>query len=360
MSSTRLAFRIHRWVGLGSGVLLLAVALSGAVLVFAPEINEVLWRDLLVVPPRAHRLPTAALYETVRQAYPGAVDIGIRRLPGRADRSVVFGIADGGTQRVFVDPHDGRILGRRQAGDLREDPMGWLYGLHFTLLAGRPGYCAVALLSVLLLVSTVTGLIVYRRFLARVLLFRVPIRWRDWRRGLSDLHRVVGVWAWLFNLIVAGTGLWFMRGVFTPGFYGPPAPPAPRGPAPPLPVSLDALLAAARALAPDLVPLGVSIAQRPPGQARAVIVYGADRRRLRLLSPYDSSVRFDARTGAVESVELISRAPWRDQLRSATGPLHFGSWGGVKIKAAYAGFALAPPLLAVSGFFLWFRRGRRW
>jgi uncharacterized iron-regulated membrane protein len=359
MTSTRLAFRIHRWVGLLSGLPLLVVSLTGAVLVFAGEINEVLWRDLLVVPAGGAPLPTTTLYELVRQAHPAAVDIGIRRLPGRADRSVVFAVADRRTYRVFVDPSSGRILGRREAGRFSEDPMGWLVQLHFTLLAGRAGACAVGLLSVLLLLSIASGVFVYRRFVVRVLLFQVPIRWRDWRRGSSDLHRVVGVWAWLFNLIIAATGFWFMRGVFTPGFYRPPPPRAPRGPAPRLQVSLDGLRAAARTDAPDFVPLGVSIGQGPPGRARTIVFYGADRRRLRLQSPYDSRVLYDARTGALEGVELISRAGWSEQLQSTTGPLHFGSWGGVRIKVAYALFALAPPLLAVSGFALPFRRGRR-
>jgi uncharacterized iron-regulated membrane protein len=358
LTPTRVAFRIHGWLGLLTGLLLLVVALSGAVLVFAAEIDEALWRDLLVVPPGpAPPLGHATLYEAVRRQCPRAEDVGIRRL-ARPGRSAVFSVGEAGRSfRVFVDPRSGAILGRKENGRFADDPMGWLVQLHFTLMAGKAGYCAVGFLSVLLLGSITTGLIVYRRFIGRALLMQVSVRWRDWRRALSDLHRVVGVWAWLFNLVIAGTGLWFMRAVFTPGFYVDHQQVA-RGPAPPLAVSLDALLATAAARVPDFHPVGLWVVQDPPGRARAIVFFGADRRRFFLQSPYDSRVAFDAASGTLSRVELISHAPWPAQLVSTTGPLHFGSWGGVRSKIAYAIFALAPPLLSVTGFALWLRRRR--
>jgi uncharacterized iron-regulated membrane protein len=364
---TRLAFKVHGWVGLASALLMLVVALSGAVLVFAAEINQVLWRDLTFVRPGAARLSYAALHEAVRVAHPGAHQVNIARFPPARDRSVVFDVATrsaGGSDRfvrLFVDPYTGRVLGRKDgAGGFREDPMRWLYGFHFTLMAGRPGYVAVAVLGVLLLVSLATGLIVYRRFVVRALLLQVRVRWRDWRRGISDLHRVVGVWAWLFNLVLAGTGLWFMRGVFTPDFYRDrdPGPPRPVTPVLPLQVSIDGLLERARQQVPDFVARGMFLGEDEGRARRQVVFYGDDRRKFLLLGSYDSQVRFDAETGALVGAELISRAPAARRLASATGPLHFGSWGGLRIKAVYAACALAPPLLAVTGFALWLRRRR--
>jgi uncharacterized iron-regulated membrane protein len=363
---TRLAFRIHGWVGLATALLLLNVGLTGAVLVFAGEINQVLWRDLLFVEPRGRRQPLAALYERVRLEHPEADRIGIARLPGAPDRAVVFNLSSprpGGAQRswrLFVDPYSGAALGTKEGNAFRENPMGWVYQLHFTLHAGKAGYWAFGVLSLLLLLSITTGLYVYRRFIGRALLLQVRVRWREWRRGVSDLHRVVGVWAWLFNLIIAGTGLWFMRDVFTRDFYrGSEAAPIRHGPAPRLAVSLDALLATAARRVPDFVPQGLFIREDDAGgSARSVVLFGNDRRRFFLLAPWDSQVAFDARTGALERVSLISQAPAADKFRSAAGPMHFGSWGGLQVKVVYAAFALAPPLLALTGFALWLRRRR--
>jgi len=307
-------------------------------------------------------LPYATLHEQVRRSTPEAYDIGIGRLPSRPERSVTFDIAyQAGTERrfrrTFVDPYSGAVLGQKEGrASFRDDPVGWIHRLHYTVLSGKPGYCAIGFLSVLIIVSITTGLLVYRRFILRALLFRVRLRLVDWRSGASDLHRVVGVWAWLFNLVIAATGLWFMRDVFTPGFYRRAELPGQFHPAPTLAVSLDALLATAAERVPDFVPLGLRIVKRPDGGARAVVMFGNDRRRFFLLSPYDSNVWFDARSGALEGAHLVSRASLSAKLQSSVGPLHYGQWGGVQVKMVYALFALAPPLLSITGFLLWLRR----
>jgi uncharacterized iron-regulated membrane protein len=40
-------------------------------------------------------------------------------------------------------------------------------------------------------------------------------------------------------------------------------------------------------------------------------------------------------------------------------PLHFGNYGGLPVKLAYAVLGLTPGLLSVSGFVLWRLRRRR-
>jgi uncharacterized iron-regulated membrane protein len=149
-----------------------------------------------------------------------------------------------------------------------------------------------------------------------------------------------------------------MRSVFTPGFYRGAVVAAPVGPPPPLKVSLDVLLARSAQRVPDFVPHGMFLAQEPPGRPRYVVFWGNDRRRFFLLSPWDSRVWFDADTGAFAGAALIGRAPVAVKLESATRPLHFGSWGGLRIKVVYAACALAPPLLALTGSVLWLRRRR--
>jgi uncharacterized iron-regulated membrane protein len=359
---TRVAFRLHGWVGLAGALLLLNVGVTGAVLVFAPELDRALRPELYFVPRGAAARPVAELYEAVRAAHPTAHAVSIRRLPSGPDRSLELGVAyrdqRGAHQfrSVFLDPYTGRTLGHKEwnAGFV-ENPTVWLVRLHFTLLAGRAGQVATALLSLLFLASLATGLVVYRRFIVRALLLQVPLRLRSWRTGASELHRVVGVWAWLFNLVIALTGLWFMRGVFTPAFYREQVslPPAPR-----LAVSLDRLLATAVARVPTFVPRGLSVRADGDGVATAIELYGDDRERSSLLPAWASRLRFDARTGALERVDLVSRAPAATKLELATGPLHFGTWGGLPVRLLYATGALAPPLLALTGVFLWFRRGR--
>jgi uncharacterized iron-regulated membrane protein len=143
-SVTRTAFRVHGWVGLASALLLLNVGLTGAVLVFAPELDRALRPELYFVQPGAVRRPYATIYEAVRAAHPSAYRVSIGRLPAAADRSVELGVAylDGrGAHQfrsVFVDPYSGRTLGEKEANaGFLANPTLWLLRLHVSLQAGR-------------------------------------------------------------------------------------------------------------------------------------------------------------------------------------------------------------------------------
>jgi uncharacterized iron-regulated membrane protein len=81
------------------------------------------------------------------------------------------------------------------------------------------GELLVALLGVVLMLSMATGAVVYRKHLVPVLLFRQKINWKNTRSAASGLHRVVGVWALLFNFAVAGSGVWMLRAAFLPATY---------------------------------------------------------------------------------------------------------------------------------------------
>jgi uncharacterized iron-regulated membrane protein len=51
-------------------------------------------------------------------------------------------------------------------------------------------------------------LVVYRKFIWKVLTFRVKVNRKNWRTISSDLHRIVGVWSLALNVIVFFTGFW--------------------------------------------------------------------------------------------------------------------------------------------------------
>jgi uncharacterized iron-regulated membrane protein len=67
------------------------------------------------------------------------------------------------------------------------------------------------------------------------------------------------------------------------------------------------------------------------------------------------SVYLDQYTGAI-----LERADRRrtagDLVMAWMAPLHVGGFGGTAVKITWAVFGLAPPLLYISGFALWWRR----
>jgi uncharacterized iron-regulated membrane protein len=75
-----------------------------------------------------------------------------------------------------------------------------------------------------------------------------------------------------------------------------------------------------------------------------------------LLSPYGNQVTFDAVTGSVREVYDLRRQSFLTRLDSASGPLHFGYYGGILVKILYALLGLTPAFLSLTGALLWWRR----
>ncbi|WP_437957362.1 PepSY-associated TM helix domain-containing protein [Sorangium sp. So ce119] len=350
-------FRLHSALGVISAVGLAVVSASGAALVFHGELDRALSPELHRVEPGPRRVSYDEIFEGSRRRHPDAHAVRIWRFPAAPDRPVELQISrlEEGAEAwrfEYVDPYTGHVLGARAGGgeaSLSAHPMDVLLWLHTSFLLGKRGQAAVALLSILVLASVLTGLIVYRRSVTKILLFRVPLRLRGSRAGSSTLHRVLGVWSALFLVVIASTGLFMLRAVFTSSFW---EAPAPRPPQPALTFSIDALLARAREDAPAFVPRGM---RRITGDGESAL-FGDQRNRSFLLGEYSSEVKFDARTGEIRKIRLTNDRSPAGKLESMVGPAHFGTWGGTPVRVLYMLLGLAPLLLSITGLYLWWRR----
>jgi uncharacterized iron-regulated membrane protein len=251
---------------------------------------------------------------------------------------------------AYYNPYTGRLLGVRNADTYF---LGWLLNLHYSLLAGTPGEYVVALLAVSLLLSTLTGLIVYRKHLLKVVLFRKPFMFTNWRTASSSLHRLVGVWSLVFNLGIAFTGFWMLRHLFT----NPPT----EGKAEtftanlPLSYPVDTYVQRARAALPGLVAYGVWL---PHNSTESVLVFGRVAGSHLLHNEYSSSVALHPATGRVVFVDDARQGSFSEQLDIIALPLHAGQYGGLLVKILYCLGGLTPALLSVTGGLLWLRRTR--
>src|SRR4051812_21609976 len=129
-------WRWHCLAGLAAAPILLAVALSGALYSFQPELERWLDADLLAVAPRGARLAVARL----AAAAPADCTVTDVAIPAAPDRSVELLCAEGGRRSVFVDPYRGVPLGQRDRG---RGVFAIALGLHRQLLLGQPGRLAI-------------------------------------------------------------------------------------------------------------------------------------------------------------------------------------------------------------------------
>lgn len=92
----------------------------------------------------------------------------ITALYGPRNSEGVFAIyanrESGDWQRIFVDPYQAKVTGVRNYGANEWIPdylMDFIFQLHFSLLLGANGTVAVALVALLLIISLITGLIIW-------------------------------------------------------------------------------------------------------------------------------------------------------------------------------------------------------
>lgn len=356
----RRLFRLHSWLGLLTGVPLLLLGLSGAALVFKPELDRWLGPRAAALPPSRTPVPLDSVYRMLGHRYPALHSMVLRHLPQQPGDSYEFRLygndGDPSTYdliNVNVDPGTGRILREGPYAGLAGGLLNWLYQFHFSFQLGLWGVVLTALLGLALLASVLTGAVVYRKHLGRVLTLRAPLRCHNWRVLASDLHRYVGTWALLLNALVFFTGFWLNLFGFDPAAWR-----MQRQPVPPntlMPRSVDALLAAARAANPALVPTRLRLPTQP-GKPFSVAgsIPGHE-------LPWGPSATVDVEptTGRVLANRDRRTAAWPAQWEALVGPLHFGTFGGGPTRGLYVAVGLTPGLLALTGFALWYRRRPR-
>jgi uncharacterized iron-regulated membrane protein len=353
-------YRWHQWLGLGAGLFLILIGFSGAIAVFKEEI------DWLATPPL--RVPVAspavaapdidALVASVRAAHPTA-KLEALQLSSRAGYAHRAHVKAGGqgTLEVFLDPATGAVRGERTLGTGYTSTLqNFIRQFHVRLLLGAWGRVFVGAFGIVLALSCVTGLWIYRGWLRN--LFRLRWRGASTRARWSDLHKTVGVWSLVFNLLIGATGavlgLENLAGNICRHWLGQsPEPALPRATAPGPSLPVGELVAGARAAFPELRVQALIFPQKP---GQPFVVRGNTS--ARLVARNMNYVALDPASGAVlAQVDGRTARGW-ERLYLTFDPLHFGYFGGYWTKIPWFILGLAPGVLSLSGFWLWWRRPR--
>src|ERR1700722_11712969 len=191
----------HTWLGLACGALICVMSVSGAIIAFRPQIEDALTpKRAAAANCPAEDADRAAL--AVNDYSPGSriERIAFPAEPKGAWRLQIAG--DHGTARLAYDPCSGKVLGRANLAWLE-----WTVDLHHNLLAGKTGRRLTGVIGIALLLTSLSGLIVW---------LRSNPRWRDLRiqsagstrRLVFDVHRSLGIVAMLAIVAQAFTGVW--------------------------------------------------------------------------------------------------------------------------------------------------------
>lgn len=202
----RAVWRWHFYAGLIVTPFLALLAVTGALYLFKPEIEALVYRDMVVVTARADHAAPSVMQHAVEQALGG--DMLQLILPARADRAAqaLVRVASGEVRTAYVDPHDARFLGATPYGGVMQT----IRKIHSLQLFGFWASALIEAAAGWAIVMVITGFFLWwpRSSRGGVVTVRgTPKQRMFWR----DTHAVTGAFAGLFVLFLAVTGMpWSM------------------------------------------------------------------------------------------------------------------------------------------------------
>ena len=225
--------RVHLWLGLASGFVVLILGLTGCIYVFVDEIRSIVYHQRLFTEkydtpaiPLDHLLAIAELEL-------GNKDIvDFVELHGDKTRTIVFGtytetelnhwhyfdrVSD--YRKVYIDPYSGNVLKNENT---EYEFFNLMLNIHWSLLlADRIGQNVVGVATLVFIIMLITGMVLWWPRNRKALKQRVWFRWKrasTWKRKNYDLHNILGFYVSSLAFIIAITGLmwayqWINHGI---------------------------------------------------------------------------------------------------------------------------------------------------
>jgi uncharacterized iron-regulated membrane protein len=215
--------KVHLWLGLTLGLLLSIYGITGSILVFYTELEEWLHSDMLVVevPAQPNYRPLADIFSAGRAAMPPHAKLNFATYPRNQNAAFklqfTFDDSNGVTNRwlVAVNPFTAQVTGKQFHGlstDLLPSTfIDFIFELHYALLIPWDiSSKLVGLSGMLLIISTLTGLIVW---------WPLTGKWRQaliFKTGTGkvrfnyELHKVSGFYTMMVMIPVLFSGVYMV------------------------------------------------------------------------------------------------------------------------------------------------------
>ncbi|WNV85741.1 PepSY domain-containing protein [Umezawaea sp. Da 62-37] len=216
LSVVPLLRRLHFYAGVLVGPFLVVAAISGMLFSLSPQIDDVLYGDVLSV-SSTEGVPRP-LTEQVAAAQADLPDGTVTSVlvPDDPDATtrVVFavpGLAEEYTKTVYVDPYTAQVRGQLTTWFGSTPATTWLDNLHSNLNLGVPGTLYSELAASWLWVMSLAGLALWlgrrRSARRRVRALVLPEKGAKGVRKTRSWHASIGVWVLLGALFLSATGL---------------------------------------------------------------------------------------------------------------------------------------------------------
>lgn len=375
----------HRWAGLTIAFFLCVAGLTGSLIAWNHELDELFAPALFQTdPPEAGARPLDPLALRARAEALTGARIDRAPLHWEEGEAVQYYPAAAPGQptlaynQIGLDPYTGKETARRQRGALtegRHNIMPFVYRLHYELALGRWMYLAFGIAALIWTLDCFVGFFL-------TLPAGASRRWSRWRKAWQvrtpvrsryrlnvDLHTAGGLWLWPVLLVFAWSAVGFnlREEVYNPVMTAVTGKPdmfsaieKPAVPNQAQRLSWPAALAEGRAHAAALAARhgfriereGVLIFNRPNALWQYRVRSDRD-----LWGRYESTrILFSDRDGSLVNFQIPSGHHARETVDNWTFGLHMGLIGGLPYRIFVTILGLAVTGLSMTGVIIWMRK----
>lgn len=225
--------KLHLWLGLGAGIIVLIVSITGCLFVFQKEVNDIYYRKQLIVTPEAHGVRPLSELKKAAEAALGPdkpiSNITTYTAPDQAwefmtykgnDTALTYFGSMEYYESAMVNPYTGQVTG---IIDYKHNFFSVVKAIHWSLLLNNAiGQPIVGWSVFIFVILLITGLIMWwpKKWTKGNRDKSFKIKWKaGFKRVNYDLHNVLGFYALILALVLALTGMvwaftWFEATVY--------------------------------------------------------------------------------------------------------------------------------------------------
>ena len=210
--------KLHKWLSIPVGIIITIVCLTGAIMVFQDEIQELTNPERYFVSEvKNSPIPLEELIPMVNAQLDSntVADVKISHDP---ERTYAMTLSKGFRISVFVDQYSGKVTG---IYEFQKSPFYTVMTLHRWLMDDSHtwGKYTVGISTFIFVFILISGFIIWMPRRLNKSRFKIQFK-KGKKRLFYDLHNVLGAYACLVLLVCALTGMmwsfdWYRNGVFS-------------------------------------------------------------------------------------------------------------------------------------------------
>ncbi len=369
-SARKLFNDIHLWMGIGSGLILFVVCLTGTIYTFREEIEQLIEPEKykVEVPESGGAMAAEAIINQLQQE-PGGIISSIT-IPYAENQSYKVSIKqseeEGRGTTYFVNPYTAEVLGTTDSP--ASEFFSTVFKLHRWLLLesaiGRPIVGVATIIFVFLIFS---GWILWLPKKLKNIRQGLKIKTSaNWKRINHDLHNTLGFYASVLLLVMALTGLcwsfeWYREGLGnvlgTKVFGGKGDVESPNSTVPSenaIPLSVAELIRISDGVLNYEGDYQISL----PADSAAVV--NISKNKTSFFAPASSDkLQLDQYSGEVLASDIFAEKPLNERVAASIKPLHMGYVYGTFSKILYFIACLVATSLPVTGTIIWINKMKK-